>query len=273
MASSTTIQHMVLIKYSPTVPWPALQAHFTAFLSLRTRCLRPAVTGSPYMVKLRAGQNRSYEGLGKDYTHVYELEFASQDDYDFYITQDPVHRAFANDVNAQGIVEDQVVVAMQDGRLMLSPTEVPKWPGTVAGSCHCGGVRFEVRLPPKGEQSNHVLCHCRTCKLLSGAPFSCNQIVPTDHLKVLDGAGLKKYTYAGASGKAVDCWFCGTCTSHIYHEQEAMPGKVVVRTLLLEGAEDWDVGGQIFEEGRLGWLKNVGNGDATCVLRSKVNGN
>ena len=224
------------------------------------------------MLSLRAGQNRSYEGLNNNLTHGFILEFASQDDLDWYHMYDPVHIAFSKEVVAKGLVEDSVVLDIFDGSLMLQPGEMPRRPGTRDGACHCGAVRFEAELP---EESQHVLCHCQTCRSLSGGAFSCNQIIAKNKLRILEGEALKKYTYAGASGKGVDCYFCGICTSHVYHEQEAMPGKVVVRTLLLVGAEAWGVGGEIFGAGRLGWVRDMeGNlpDPKSTKVEGKVNG-
>lgn len=250
------ITHIVLFKYSSDIPWQTLQSHFKSFQSLRTRCLKPAVTGLPYMLTMRMGQNRSWETFSKGMTHGFVLEFATQEDLNYYLTADPVHIAFSKDVTARGLVEDSVVLDIQDGSLMLSPSDMPSRPGSKNGSCHCGEVQFTAVLAPAGDQSNHVLCHCRTCRQLGGGPFSCNQIIPAADLTITAGSP-QKYTYTGASGKPVDCFFCGKCTSHVYHQQAAMPGKVVVRTLLLEGAEEWDVGGEIFSEGRLGWVQDM----------------
>jgi hypothetical protein len=67
------------------------------------------------------------------------------------------------------------------------------------GSCHCGQVTWTVRL----DNPQHILCHCDTCKKLGGGPFSCNQIVPKDDLRITKGAP-KIYTYTGASGKSAN---------------------------------------------------------------------
>ena len=75
-------------------------------------------------------------------------------------------------------------------------------------------------------------------------------------MKILQGKP-SKYTYDGASGKPVDCYFCGNCTSHVHYEQAAMPGKVIIRTLLLEGGEESGVDGDIFREGRLDWVGDL----------------
>lgn len=59
------------------------------------------------------------------------------------------------------------------------------------------------------------------------------------------------------AGKKVQCYFCPTCTSHIYHHQDAMPDKFIVRTLLLEGGSDMPATGEIFPEGRLSWVQEL----------------
>jgi hypothetical protein len=60
-------------------------------------------------------------------------------------------------------------------------------------------------------------------------------------------------------GKSVRCFFCGTCTSHIYHHQDVMPDKIIVRTLLLEGGPQMPATGEIFGEGRLSWVRELQN--------------
>ena len=58
-------------------------------------------------------------------------------------------------------------------------------------------------------------------------------------------------------GEPVRCYFCGDCTSHIYHHQAAMPDKIVVRTLLLNGGDQMPATAEIFPEGRLGWVREL----------------
>ncbi|KAI5363540.1 putative CENP-V/GFA domain, Mss4-like superfamily protein [Septoria linicola] len=108
----------------------------------------------------------------------------------------------------------------------------------------------------KLDKAEHVLCHCSTCQKLGGGPYSCNQIISKEDLVITKGTP-KVYTYKGASGKDVPCYFCPTCTSHIYHYQDAMPDKVIVRTLLLDGGDQMPATAEIFAEGRLGWVKDL----------------
>jgi hypothetical protein len=59
-------------------------------------------------------------------------------------------------------------------------------------------------------------------------------------------------------GKKVHCYHCGNCTSHVYHHQEVMGDDIIVRTILLAGGREMGVGGEIFGEGRLGWVDELG---------------
>lgn len=41
-------------------------------------------------------------------------------------------------------------------------------------NCHCGHHEWEWDL--NEEQSKHILCHCDTCKILSGSTYTLNQM-------------------------------------------------------------------------------------------------
>jgi hypothetical protein len=59
------------------------------------------------------------------------------------------------------------------------------------------------------------------------------------------------------AGKFVHCYFCKTCTSHIYHHQDVMPEKIIVRTLLLEDGDRMPATAEIFADGRLAWVEEL----------------
>ncbi|KAF2018282.1 dabb-domain-containing protein [Aaosphaeria arxii CBS 175.79] len=252
---SETITHIVLFKYKNDISWSDFEAHFASFMALKTKSLHP-VTGAPLIKSLKAGKNRSWESFNKGMTHGFVLEFASQEDLDYYLTTESVHLQFSRD--AKPLIEDSVVVDIKDGVLFGAPAEHPnlKVPGTRKGTCHCQGVKWTAKL----DKAEHVLCHCSTCQKLGGGPYSCNQIIPREELSIVAGQeNVGVYKYKGASGKFVSCYFCKTCTSHIYHHQDVMPEKVIVRTLLLDGGEKMPATGEIFAEGKLGWVQEIKN--------------
>ena len=47
------------------------------------------------MKSMRMGKNRSWEPFTKGMTHGFMFEFKNQDDLDYYLTQDPMHKAFS----------------------------------------------------------------------------------------------------------------------------------------------------------------------------------
>ena len=51
-----------------------------------------------------------------------------------------------------------------------------------------------------------------------------------------------------------------------------MPDKVIVRTLLLEGGNDLEAGGEIFPEGKLKWADDLRNSLNVLVTKKQVNG-
>ncbi|KIX03533.1 uncharacterized protein Z518_07086 [Rhinocladiella mackenziei CBS 650.93] len=254
-ANQHRITHIVLFRYRPSVSWTELEYHFAELAKLKSTCLKPAVTGKPYMLSMQMGRNISWENFGKGMTHAIVLEFASVEDKDFYLLEDPVHRAFS--VNAAPLIEDSVVVDFDGSSLSPSPRSESDQYQSYRGSCHCGIVSFNIRSPV-GNPPTHVICHCDTCKKISGAPYTCNYITSIEDFAISQGSDhLKVYEYQGASGKNVSCYYCEKCTSHIYHIQQRDPSKAIVRTLLLDCGNVMGASGEIFREGALGWVGDL----------------
>jgi hypothetical protein len=273
------VTHIVLFKYNATVPWTDLEHHFTQLAKLKSTCLKPAGSGKPYMLSMQIGKNHSWENFAKGMTHCIVLEFASLEDRDFYLLEDPVHRAFS--VTAAPLIEGSVVVgktawclaSMQNSSLTWccnldfvngvllgsSPQAQSQNESYKAypGSCQCEAVAFHIRLPT-GIPPTHIICHCSVCKKISGAPYTCNYIIPIADFTVSRGSErLKVYEYQGASGRNVSCYYCENCTSHIYHVQQRDPNSAIIRTLLLESGNAMGASGEIFSEGALGWARDL----------------
>ncbi|KAF2444509.1 stress responsive A/B barrel domain protein, partial [Karstenula rhodostoma CBS 690.94] len=108
------ITHIVAFKYRSEISWSDMEDHFKYFMSLKTRSLHRQ-TGKPLIKSLRAGKNRSWESCSKGMSHAFVLEFASQEDLDYYLTAEPVHLQFSKD--AKPLIEDSLVVDIKDGVL------------------------------------------------------------------------------------------------------------------------------------------------------------
>jgi hypothetical protein len=194
--ANDTITHIVLFEYRQDVSWMDLESHFKSFMALQHKSLHPD-TGKPLIQSLKAGKNRSWEPFSKGMTHGFVLEFASQADLDYYLTAEPVHLAFSK--NAKPLIEDSVVIDIKDGVLFGPAAEHPlkRADGVRNGTCHCQSVRWTAKL----ENAEHVLCHCSTCQKLGGGPYSCNQVIAKEGLKIVEGEeNVRQYRYKGASG-------------------------------------------------------------------------
>jgi len=130
---------------------------------------------------------------------------------------------------------------------------------TYKAKCHCGQTEWTAELTK--DQQGHVLCHCDTCKYLSGGPYTLNQIIPKSALKITKGSDLGNYTYYGDSGKGVHCYYCKNCTTHVYHHQEILgPDTIILRTVLLNDGQlgaGLKPAAEIYGKARFGWEKEV----------------
>ena len=80
---------------------------------------------------------------------------------------------------------------------------------SMSASCHCGAVRFEVT-----EDFSAVrICHCTTCKKLSGGAGTTNGRARTDTIRVIAGEDLIR-TYQPDEGSSKS--FCSQCGSNLF---------------------------------------------------------
>ena len=59
------------------------------------------------------------------------------------------------------------------------------------------------------------------------------------------------------TGKPVNYYYYPNYTAHIYHHQTVLGPKIVVRTGLLRGSNQFAVAAEIFGKDRLGWQSEV----------------
>lgn len=77
---------------------------------------------------------------------------------------------------------------------------------TIQGGCHCGAVRYALAKKP----SASMICHCRTCRGVSGAPVVAWITVARDAFEISRGHP-KHY----ASSDNVLRQFCGRCGAQL----------------------------------------------------------
>jgi hypothetical protein len=113
------------------------------------------------------------------------------------------------------------------------------------GSCHCGGVRFEVETDqPLGP---YFRCNCSLCSrkgaVIGAAPRSALSVVSGQDL-------LSTYTWNTHEAQHYFCKICGIYTHHV------MRGQIHTVGLNMACIEGFDVFGQgevAVDDGKNGW--------------------
>ncbi|MGH6951287.1 MAG: GFA family protein [Vitreimonas sp.] len=76
----------------------------------------------------------------------------------------------------------------------------------IEGGCHCGAVRYALAAAPEAS----MICHCRTCRAISGAPVLAWISTTTDKFAITKGA-----PQLYASSASVQRQFCGRCGTQL----------------------------------------------------------
>ena len=93
---------------------------------------------------------------------------------------------------------------------------------TRRAACSCG----QLHLAVEGEPSRIWICHCLECQRRTGAVIGNLARFRREQITFNGTATAWKRT--GESGNTLTCYFCPTCGSTIYFENEAFPGIVAV---------------------------------------------
>ena len=98
------------------------------------------------------------------------------------------------------------------------------------GSCHCGGVRFTVRM---SESFAPRRCNCSICAKKGVAMVD----VPSADL-IVDAGEKLLTTYSFHSGAARHR-FCSRCGIHPFHQTRTAPDRIAVNIACLDGIDPY----------------------------------
>lgn len=83
---------------------------------------------------------------------------------------------------------------------------------TRTGGCQCGAARYEIR----GPELDLYACHCTECRKQSASAFGISMIVRADDFSLTQGAP-RCWSRPTDSGRTLDCWFCPSCGTRLWH--------------------------------------------------------
>ena len=102
----------------------------------------------------------------------------------------------------------------------------------IDGACHCGTVRFHVRLA-NGLRSARR-CTCSYCRMRGAIAVSAN----LDDIQIVSGeAALTLYQF---NTKTAKHYFCSVCGIYTHHQRRSNPDQYGVNAACLEGVSPFD---------------------------------
>jgi hypothetical protein len=100
------------------------------------------------------------------------------------------------------------------------------------GACHCGAVKFRVRLT-KGLRTARR-CNCSFCRMRGAVAVS----APLDGVEILQGAdALSLYEFNTHAAKH---YFCSKCGIYTHHQRRSNPNEYGINVACLEGVSPFD---------------------------------
>lgn len=121
----------------------------------------------------------------------------------------------------------------------------------VDGACHCGAIRYEAEVDPRGV----ILCHCTDCQVISGAPYRAN--VRAEASKVRLSGEPRTYAKIGGSGDTVTTAFCAVCGTALYSCKGETPEHLWLRLGAIGQRAELAPAAQGFCDSALPWSMDI----------------
>ena len=110
--------------------------------------------------------------------------------------------------------------------------EIGDRPVTMNGACHCGAVRFRVRLPEGLGSARR--CDCSLCRMRGAVAVTAS----VGGLEILAGEDrLTLYRFNTGTAKH---YFCAVCGIYTHHQRRSNPNEFGVNAACLEGVSPFD---------------------------------
>jgi len=112
------------------------------------------------------------------------------------------------------------------------------------GGCLCGQVRYRVRGPALSSS----VCHCRSCRLASGAPSVAWFVMPLEGVEWLTGSPVER-----RSSPPVRRGFCNRCGTPLTYRHDDAPTHIELTTATLDDPQRMPPTHEIWHADRIAW--------------------
>jgi hypothetical protein len=113
------------------------------------------------------------------------------------------------------------------------------------GGCLCGDIRYRI----VGEPLVTSFCHCRSCRLATGAPAAAWVILRDDDLVIDQGTPV-----LFRSSPHVERTFCGRCGTSLTYRRADRPGTIDIHTATLDEPDAFPPVREIWLEEKIAWM-------------------
>jgi hypothetical protein len=120
----------------------------------------------------------------------------------------------------------------------------PSEPAYADGGCLCGAVRYRVSGAPRSSS----VCHCRSCRLASGAPAVAWVVFDDSRFEWLQGHPATRHSSAH-----VVRGFCARCGTPLSYRNDDAPHTIELTTATLDHPEQFPPACEIWLEHKLPW--------------------
>ena len=112
------------------------------------------------------------------------------------------------------------------------------------GGCLCGAIRYRVT----GEPWARSICHCRSCRLASGAPSVAWSVFRPEDFSFVRGEPVRF-----ESSPKVIRTFCGKCGTPLTYQHAERPAAIDLTTATFDHPELFPPAVEIWIEHRIVW--------------------
>lgn len=92
------------------------------------------------------------------------------------------------------------------------------------GGCQCGEIRYEVT----GPALKLFVCHCAECRKQSASAFGISVFVAREAFLLTHGVP-RFWSRPTDGGNVLECAFCPTCGSRVWHQRSSMSETISVK--------------------------------------------
>ena len=125
------------------------------------------------------------------------------------------------------------------------------------GQCQCGGVTYRVT----GQAIALFVCHCADCQRQSASAFAMALWIENPSVQVITGT-LSSWVRQTPTGRTMNCQFCPTCGSRLFHQFADQTNIISVKPGTLNDRRRLAPVANIWTDSAQPWVKL----DQDCLL-------